>query len=554
MKHLLARAFAPCLLLLLIIVPTDQAHAGESALFPTASLVAGVLNQPLFPVSDAYTTNDDVVIYGDDGVNLEANVFIPTSGQSSYPAIIFVNSWGLNEYEYLTAAGRLAEQGYIVLSYSSRGWGKSGGLINTAGPKDMADFSAVVDWLITNTPVDPAAIGAAGISYGAGLSLLGAAHDPRVRAVAAMSGWGNLAEALYGQQTPRLVWGELLTLTGELIGHPDPIINELWQNILHQQDVDTTIAWANRRSPLSVVDQLNANGTAVYMANNWGDNLFQPNSPLRLFHQLSGPKHIDLQPGTHATVEIVGMIGDGNTHVWNNVQRWFDRYLKGQPLAMEGQSPVQMKIKLSNRYEGFSNFPVPAAQTRRWYLHPRTWFSQGELSDTPYQSWFGKTEWISSWAGTLADTGIPLASQLFEQINVPVVAPILTLGRDRSIWFQTPRLGSPLKIRGIPETTIQVTPKSDHLQLVAYLYDMDWTGTGKLITHAPITVPETTPGQALALDIDLVATAYDVPAGDRLVLVIDSRDLLYKYPDQGTTSVGFEFSNNRASTLEVPAL
>ena len=49
----------------------------------------------------------------------------------------------------------------MVLSYSTRGFGTSGGLIDTAGPLDMADLSNVIDYLIANFDVDPNAIGTA---------------------------------------------------------------------------------------------------------------------------------------------------------------------------------------------------------------------------------------------------------------------------------------------------------------------------------------------------------------------------------------------------------
>ena len=89
----------------------------------------------------------------------------------------------------------------------------------------------MLDYLITNYPVDPDAVGVAGISYGSGIGLIGAAQDDRIRAVSAMSTWGDLEQSLYGNQTPRLVWGELLTLTSELLGNPDPIIAENWKKI-----------------------------------------------------------------------------------------------------------------------------------------------------------------------------------------------------------------------------------------------------------------------------------------------------------------------------------
>ena len=136
----------------------------------------------------------------------------------------------------------------MVLSYSTRGFGTSGGLIDTAGPLDMADLSNVIDYLIANFDVDPNAIGTAGISYGSGISLLGAAHDPRIRAVVAMSTWGSLTEALYGQETPRLIWGELLTLSSGLTGNPDPIIRDTWNKVLNREDMESVYAWTGMPS------------------------------------------------------------------------------------------------------------------------------------------------------------------------------------------------------------------------------------------------------------------------------------------------------------------
>src|SRR4051794_21609903 len=54
-----------------------------------------------------------------DGVILKANVISPTT-QGRHPAIVFVNSWGLNDAEYLVQAKAFAEHGYVVLSYTTR--------------------------------------------------------------------------------------------------------------------------------------------------------------------------------------------------------------------------------------------------------------------------------------------------------------------------------------------------------------------------------------------------------------------------------------------------
>ena len=97
----------------------------------------------------------------------------PSSG--THPAIVFVNSWGLNDAEYLAQATAFARAGYTVLSYTTRGFWGSGGQIDTAGPQDIADVSAVIDWLLAHTTADPAHIGVAGVSYGAGIGLIASA-------------------------------------------------------------------------------------------------------------------------------------------------------------------------------------------------------------------------------------------------------------------------------------------------------------------------------------------------------------------------------------------
>ncbi len=89
-----------------------------------------------------------------------------------------------------------ASKGYIVLSYSARGFGMSEGLINVVGDKGMEDLAAVIDYLENNTPVDISKIGMAGISYGGGISLLGLSRESRVKTAVSMSGWSDLGRSL----------------------------------------------------------------------------------------------------------------------------------------------------------------------------------------------------------------------------------------------------------------------------------------------------------------------------------------------------------------------
>lgn len=536
---------------------SPQTSLAGDGLVPILEFAGGLLNIPSFPSSSAFTTDDDITIEAFDGVNLEANIFVPTNLQGNAPAVIFINSWGLNEYEYLQQAEDLANDGYIVLSYSTRGFGTSGGLIGTAGPNDMKDYSTVIDYLIANYPVDPNAIGTAGISYGSGISLIGAAKDSRVKAIAAMSSWGSLTDALYGNQTPRLVWGELLTIAGGLTGNPDPIIAQHWDSIKNQKlnDIPEVMAWAEERSPINYVDQLNANGTAVYLAKAYGDNLFQPNTLLDMFGQLTTPKYIDLVPGTHATAELLpSLAGLGENLIWENVYKWFDIHLKGETNALSSAKPVNMKIKFSDTFEQFDDYPIAAANDRKFYLHPRSAFDSGDLETYTFWSFFETDDTINGYLGTGFTTAIPLLSQLLEQINIPIYANIPLESDYRAIYWGTNSLSNGMKIRGTPSVSMRIQPHYNKVQLVAYLYDMDAWGTGKLITHGVITLPDANWGEKTRINFDLVTTAYDVPPGHKVVLAIDTKDPQYKSVTSADFFVDFQYKSSQQNTLTIPAL
>jgi predicted acyl esterase len=552
MKPLKIKSF---LLSLLFIMPIHASQA--DGLLPIISFAAGLLNQGVFPTSDNFTTDDDIIITATDGVEIAANIFVPNNLTQLAPTVIFINSWGLNEYEYLQQAADLAEKGYVVLSYSTRGFGQSGGVIATAGPQDISDLSTVIDYLLANYPVDPQAIGSAGISYGSGISLLGAAFDNRIKAVSAMSSWGSLTDALYGNQTPRQVWGELLTLSGELIGNLDPIVAQYWNDIKNQnlEAIPAIVEWANIRSPINYVDQINQNGTAIYLGKAYGDNLFQPNTLLEMFSQLTTPKHIDLVSGTHATAELLpSLVGIGDNIIWENTYKWFDLHLKGESNDMANAKPVQMKVKFKDQFDGFDDFPISQTQDQSFYLHPRSTFDSGDLESYSYQSWFGKDNTVNAWTGSLFSTQIPLLSQLLEQLEIPILTDISAASDFRSIYFNSGYLNEELQIRGNPQVSLQVQPHHDKVQLVAYLYDMDFWGTGTLITHGVITLPNAQSGKKIQVDLDLVTTAYDVPEGHRVVLAIDTMDPQYKTPTSANYYLDFEFSSSKQSVLTIPAL
>ena len=507
------------------------------------------------PTSSKYTF-DHFKINSGDGTRIAGNLFTPKSspGPSGYPVIVFVNSWGLDEHEYIVQAAQFAKKGYMVLSYSSRGWGCSGGQAQVVGPKDIEDLTAIVNYLEANPNVDMNNVGISGISYGSGISLMGLALESRIKTAVAMSTWGSATESLYGQETPRLFWGFFLLASGYLAGTMDPIIKENYNNLIFHRNIDETVAWAEERSPVNVIDLINQRNAPVYVANNFGDNLFQPNSLMKYFEQLTGPKRMDLNQGTHASGEGLGLLGLDN-YTWNNTHDWFDYHLKGIDNGIMDRPPVTMLTDLSTTRDEYSDYPIPEAHEKNYFFSPRGFFKEAKLTDTPYSSWWPKTNTILSGLDSGATTGIPALSALLDgNLRVPVKAWIPLLNQINGIVYQTDKLDDKLKVRGIPNVKVNVTPSKSKMQLVAYLYDVDSFGIGKLITHGTISLHDADPKRRVEIDMELVATAYDVPAGHRVALAFDTFDLLYAVPTIAPYKVDFNHSRSYNSVLSLPVV
>ncbi|RRU66969.1 X-Pro dipeptidyl-peptidase, partial [Stenotrophomonas maltophilia] len=103
-----------------------------------------------------------------------------------------------------------------------------------------------------------------------------------------------------------------------------------------------------------------------------------------------------------------------------------------------------------------------------------------------------------------------------------------------------------------PEVRLTVTPSRANTTLYAYLYAEDVLGNGQLISHKPYTLRGATPGQAKTIDLRLEASSWNLPAGSRLTLVVDSVDLRYAGISQLGGTVTFSSPANAPSMLKLP--
>jgi predicted acyl esterase len=526
---------------LLTLITCVGAVAGTALAGPAAAATPA-------PAAQGFTATYQT-IPGDGGTPLHGFVITPT-GPGPFPLLVMPSSWGAPDLEYVGAGAKLAYQsGYEVISYTSRGFYDSAGGIDVAGPQTMADVSKVIDWALANTPADPNEIGMAGISYGGGQSLLAVAQDPRIKAVAAMDAWTDLAASLYPNRTVSSLGADALLAVGDLTGRPGPDLQQIQSDYL-AGDITDILPYTPVRSAATKIAAINANHPAIMIANDWADSFFPPAQLVGFFNQLTGPRRLMLQAGDHATASVPGAFGLPND-VWDSAGAWFDHYLKGVDNGIDRQDAVQLKPANGGDWRGYPDWSAVTATTTTDYLSKPTGFllPTGGFAAAPATGW---TDRIAAGVDTVADSGLPfLSGALQGYLDIPTGVAIPLVARGLAGVWSGAAYPAATTVGGAPRLHTTITPSAADTSLFAYLYDVNPLGGGSLITHTPYSLLNATPGRAVDVDIDLQPISWTVPAGDHLALVVDTVDPRYASVSSPGSTVTFASPAGDPSWLRI---
>lgn len=139
-------------------------------------------------------------------MSVVGNLFVARGLDQSkrHPALVVGHPFGaVKEQAANLYATKMAEQGYVTLSFDLSFWGESEGQPRNSVAPDIfvEDFSAAVDFLGSQAFVDPARIGGIGICASGGFLIGAAKIDPRIKAVATVSMYnmGSFTRHLYGK-------------------------------------------------------------------------------------------------------------------------------------------------------------------------------------------------------------------------------------------------------------------------------------------------------------------------------------------------------------------
>ena len=151
------------------------------------------------------TKNTEVTMrtihFKSEGLNLAGNLYYPANYEEGkqYPTLICSGSWTtVKEQMAGLYAKRFAENGFITLAFDFRNFGESEGLPRSWENPSMKiqDIKNAVAYVKTLPEVDSDKIGAFGVCAGSMYTLMAAAEDHDIKAVATTASWLHDAEAV----------------------------------------------------------------------------------------------------------------------------------------------------------------------------------------------------------------------------------------------------------------------------------------------------------------------------------------------------------------------
>lgn len=512
-------------------------------------LIAFVLVVPAgaflaLPASASSATATDVTIVSFDGTSLAATLFVPAGADHAHPVpfVLMTHGWaGSRSTSMDGRVGAFLAAGYGVLTWDSRGFGKSGGevMLDSVG-YEVQDVRVLISWLLMHAPVetvhgDPV-VGMSGGSYAGGIQLLAAAFDARIDAIAPEITWNDLAQSLGPNGVPKLYWTSLLFGSGAASSCVNALPARDSQN--PQDAVDAFRAGfapakletgcqtsdlaryyaevhATNSIPREVRDALLARSPATYMSRihvptlviqGQPDTLFDVSQAVANYQGVlanGAPAKLWVYDGGHSHPENAAQVPNTQgSLIAAQVVAWFDCHLKTSPDCSRVGAPVEY------------------------------WTGS---------AWRNATSWPP--AGVDATTHVNGIPPLFEAATPTGSQGSATLALSKAGNFSS---------TGAVHVAFDVTSHAPEAFLFASVTVLksDGTTTGPAWGQVqPVRVAGGLLAGKTHVELDLVPLHVDVPAGAKLALQLDTAN-----PNYDTNRVaGFVYVENLDVTYRVDA-
>nr|WP_275588543.1 alpha/beta fold hydrolase [Microlunatus panaciterrae] len=506
-----------------------------------------------------------------DGTPVRLDVsMLATRSDQPRPAVVLAHGFGGRKTDSAGVGRSLARAGYVVFTYTARGFGRSGGKIHLDNPGfEGRDATRVVDLAATRPEVqkidgDPV-VGFAGASYGGAVALLAAGLDPRIDAIAPAFTWHSLTQALFPQyattgrqSSPAEVspvrqagvfkqrWASLFFLNGGGLntggasddGAGRSAGRELCGRFTLELCRGYTATARSGRPDRGLVTLLDQSSTEPFLGRITAPTLIIQGEQDTLFPldhadanlrglPASTPSRMSWVAGGHdSQISLDALLPE--------LTGWFGRYLKhDQTPAAAGFDYVVPQTSLVGRDGGtrepeqFSLTAYPGRGTAlrrddvRLHGQKQTMVSPPGGSPAALTSLPGSRGALSGLAGA---GSYPLG-----------VLP------GQSVIFTTDPLDRPRTLVGRGAASLTVTSSTSTATLFATLWDLGpatdaGPSTAVLPQQAvaPLHLAGLVPGRPTTVRLALPPVVHRVPVGHRLQLVVSSTDQAYAIPTSPT--------------------
>ncbi|WP_422219943.1 alpha/beta fold hydrolase, partial [Nostocoides sp.] len=532
-------------------------------------------------------------------VALDADLYVP-GGSDPAPAVVLAHGFGGDKADLRTEASRLAARGYVVLAYTSRGFGESGGRIHLMDPDyEVADAARVIDYLAGQDRVarsggnDPR-VAVVGGSYGGALALMAAARDQRVDAVVALITWNDLAQAFFPQAAQqdagtalgpaepidepgpyKQLWGANFLLgalgagdagnagvgEGSGCGRFDPDLCRRFIRAAETGRPDAQLLTELRaHSPAPTLSQVNA---PVYLIQGMSDTLFgldQADASARALLAANTPVSVRWTNGGHdqGGGAASGLAAGGSASVRAEAQQvsdsidlFLDRHLRPESRAVAALPGFTYAVRLRRgqdvaaTYTLSSYADVLASSTRRGVLALPLRVREAATVVNPPGG-------VPS-AITVVPGGLGVGAASYQLAALPgqhlaldsevINADVLGAG-----VLDAAATGEAGVVAGAPRLSLEVTSSGREVSLYASLWQVQG-GTARLLrpltAAARVTV---TPGTPQKVDLLLPMATWELAEGSRWRVLITTTDAAYR----GTSTTRVDRVSLAEPTLLLP--
>lgn len=461
------------------------------------------------------------------GVEIDTSYFYG-EGSGKRPAVLIGHGFGGSKNDVRDQAEKLAADGYAVLTWSARGFGKSGGAISLNDPEaEVKDVSGLIDWLAKRPEVqldaegDPR-VGLTGASYGGAVSLLAAGHDERVDAIAPVITYWNLADALFPDGVFKKLWAGIFVTSGGGCEKFEKRLCEMYERVAVSGKPDpAAIELLTERSPSAVADRIEVPSLILQ---GQSDSLFplgQADAMQKAISANGAPVSVDWISGGHDG-------GDNETpRVEGRVGAWFDRYLKEETGTDTGPA---FRVTRTGGIDSTDGAALRRGASSDTYPGLRSGGREIALGEG--------TKTFRNPAGSAppAISAVPGLGGGISQLSSLGVGLSLDFPGQFGRFDSAP-LDTSVRVTGTP--TVRVTVKATEGRdavLFGKVYDVSPDGRQQRLPAQLVAPYRITPDQqGKPVELALPAVDHEFDAGHRMRLVLSATDLGYASPAEPAT-------------------